>query len=132
LATTFIGIHVVTTVFDPVSPVHVVNAIVPFSGTYRALGVGLGVVAVDLLAAVVVTSLLRAHISQRVWRAVHWSAYACWPFAMLHGLIAGTDAHASWAQWVYTGCATLVLIAVMWRIAVPVPRRNVRATISGS
>ena len=51
----------------------------PFTGQYRPLGIGLGVVAIDLLAALIVTSLLRQRIGYRIWRAVHWSAYACWP-----------------------------------------------------
>jgi sulfoxide reductase heme-binding subunit YedZ len=132
LAVTFLGIHIVTTVLDPVSPVHLVNAIVPFSGTYRAFAVGLGVLAFDLLAALVITSLLRQHIGYQVWRAVHWSAYACWPIAMLHGLKAGTDASAGWAQLVYAGCAALVFIAVLWRVATPVPKRTASAPLTGA
>jgi predicted ferric reductase len=116
LATTFLGVHILTTVLDPISPVHLANAIVPFSGSYRPLAVGLGVVAFDLLAAVVITSLLRRHISRRVWRAVHWSTYACWPFAMLHGLTAGSDTHTGWAQLVYAASAVLVLLGVVWRL----------------
>ena len=74
LATCSLGMHILTTVIDPVSPVHLVDTLVPFSGSYRRLAIGLGVVAVDLLAAVVITSLLRNHISHRVWKAVRWRA----------------------------------------------------------
>jgi sulfoxide reductase heme-binding subunit YedZ len=116
LSVVFLAIHIVTTVFDPVSPVHLFNAIVPFSGRYRPIGIGLGVIAFDLLLALIVTSLLKKQIGLKVWRAVHWSAYACWPFAMLHGLRSGTDAHALWAEAVYAGCAAAVLTAIAWRI----------------
>ena len=125
LATCFLGMHILTTVIDPVSPVHLVNALVPFSGSYRPLAIGLGVVAVDLLAAVVITSLLRNHISHRVWKAVHWSAYACWPFALLHGLTAGTDASAMWSEVVYVACMAAVGAAVIWRLSVEPSRRVV-------
>src|SRR5262249_4464448 len=94
-----------------VSPVRLVNATVPFTGSYRPLGVGLGVVAFDLLAALVITSLLRQHIGYQAWRAVHWTAYACWPFAMLHGLAAGTDTPTVWGRAV----AALVAAARGWR-----------------
>jgi sulfoxide reductase heme-binding subunit YedZ len=116
LSVVFLTIHVLSTLFDSVSPVHLLNAIVPFTGQYRAFGIGLGVVAIDLLAALVVTSLLRQRIGYRVWRAVHWSAYACWPFAMLHGLESGTDAATMWARVVYVSCAALVTAAVAWRV----------------
>ncbi len=116
LSVVFLATHIATTLLDSVSPVHLLNAIVPFTGRYRPLGIGLGVVAVDLLAALVITSLLRQRIGYRVWRAVHWSAYACWPVAMLHGLSSGTDAAAPWARAVYLSCAALVLAGVGWRV----------------
>ncbi len=116
LSVVFLTIHVASTLFDPVSPVHLLNAIIPFTGRYRPFGIGLGVVAIDLLAALIVTSLLRGRIGYRVWRAVHWSAYACWPVAMLHGFQSGTDAATMWARVVYLSCAALVTAAVAWRV----------------
>ena len=124
LAVVFLTIHIASTLLDSVSPVHLLNAIVPFTGTYRPLGIGLGVVAVDLLAALVITSLLRQRIGYRIWRAVHWSAYACWPVAMLHGLNSGTDAGAGWASIVYISCAALVTAAVGWRVTASVGARS--------
>ncbi len=135
LAVVFLATHIATTLLDPVSPVHLLNAIVPFTGRYRPLGIGLGVVAIDLLAALVITSLLRARIGYRVWRAVHWSAYACWPVAMLHGLSAGTDSAAPWARYVYIGCAVLVLAGVAWRVSAsvlsPAPASARQVTLRG-
>ncbi len=130
LSVVFLGVHIASTLLDPVSPVHLLNAIVPFTGRYRPLGIGLGVVAIDLLAALVVTSLLRQRIGYRVWRAVHWSAYACWPIAMLHGLDSGTDASTPWARAVYVSCAALVLGGLVWRVTAaaltPEPTRTAR------
>ena len=68
----------------------------PFGSAYRAFWLGLGAVAFDFLVAIVVTSILRVHVGHRVWRAVHWLAYACWPVAVLHGLGTGSDAGQSW------------------------------------
>jgi len=116
LSVIFLATHIASTLFDPVSPVHLVNAIVPFTGSYRPLGIGLGVVAVDLLGALVITSLLKQRIGYRIWRAVHWSAYACWPVAMLHGLNSGTDAAAPWARAVYVTCAAIVVAGIGWRV----------------
>jgi sulfoxide reductase heme-binding subunit YedZ len=125
LSVVFLAIHVLSTLFDSVSPVHLLNAIVPFTGTYRPLGIGLGVVAIDLLAALIVTSLLRQRIGYRLWRAVHWGAYACWPAAMLHGFQSGSDTATMWARVVYLSCAALVAGGVVWRVvatlANPVP-----------
>ena len=79
---------------------------------YRPLWLGLGALALDLLIALVVTSLVRARLGLRAWRAVHWVAYACWPVALLHGLGTGTDASAPWLQALAALCAGAVAAAV--------------------
>lgn len=116
LSVVFLGVHIITTLLDSASPVHLLNAIVPFTGTYRPLAIGLGVVAFDMLAALIITSLLKQRIGRRAWRAVHWLAYACWPFAMLHGLTAGTDTGTLWTTIVYLECGFAVLGAIVWRV----------------
>ena len=54
-------------------------------------------VALELILALVVTSLARHRLGHRVWSAVHWAAYACWPLAVLHGIGTGTDTRAGWS-----------------------------------
>jgi sulfoxide reductase heme-binding subunit YedZ len=132
LSVVFLAVHIASTLLDPVSPVHLLNALVPFTGSYRPLGIGLGVVAIDLLAALVVTSLLRRYIGYRIWRAVHWSAYACWPIAMLHGLESGTDAATPWARAVYLACAASVFAGLVWRLAASTvaPGARLRRTVA--
>ena len=116
LATVFVAAHIVTAVADSFAPIHIVDVFVPFVGTYRPIWLGLGVVAVDLLVAVIVTSLLRERIGYNVWRAVHWAAYACWPVALLHGLGTGSDTRFRWALVMNVACILVVLAAVLFRI----------------
>ena len=75
LAIAFVAAHVLTTVADGYAPIGVKDGIFPFLSPYRPVWLGLGTVAFDLLLAVVATSLLRARIGLRGWRAVHWLAY---------------------------------------------------------
>jgi len=65
-------------------------------------------------------AVVKQRIGYRIWRAVHWSAYACWPVAMLHGLNSGTDASATWARAVYISCAALVVAGIGWRVTAAV------------
>ncbi|MEA2383743.1 MAG: methionine sulfoxide reductase heme-binding subunit [Solirubrobacteraceae bacterium] len=90
--------HVLTSLLDPFAHLHVLDAVVPLASRYRPLWLGFGALALDLLIAVTVTSVLRARLGFRAWRRVHWAAYACWPVAVLHGLGTGTDASARWMQ----------------------------------
>ena len=91
LALAFTAAHVITTVVDSFVHIPVQDAFIPFISSYRPLWLGLGTVASDLILALTVTSLLRSRMGYRTWRAVHWTAYACWPVALLHGLGTGTD-----------------------------------------
>src|SRR6266700_3894871 len=78
---------------------------------------GLGAVALDLLLALIATSLLRARIGFKTWRAVHWLAYASWPVALVHALGTGSDAGTLWLQLLAVVCTGTVVAAVLWRVA---------------
>src|SRR6478672_494961 len=94
LSVVLVVVHVLTTVADGYAPVRIKDAFVPFTSRYRPVWLGLGAMAFDLLLALVLTSLLRARIGHRLWRRVHWLAYACWPVALVHALGTGSDARA--------------------------------------
>jgi len=117
LALVFIALHVITTVADGYAPISFLSAVVPFTSAYRPVWLGLGAVALDLLLALTITSLLRARLGYRRWRAVHWLAYASWPVALVHGLGTGTDARIAWMQILSVVCVSAVVTAVLWRIA---------------
>jgi sulfoxide reductase heme-binding subunit YedZ len=130
LAIAFLALHIVTAVLDSFAPISLLDAVVPFAGTYRPLWLGLGAVAFDLLLAVAVTSGLRVRLGHRAWRAVHWLAYAAWPIAILHGLGTGSDVRQGWMTAVYVGCGGAVAAAVVARIALGWPE-HVRWRMAG-
>lgn len=116
LATVFILIHMVALLADAYAQLTVVDLVFPFLGAYRPFWLGLGTVAVDLLIAVIATSLLRRFIGQRVFRVVHWSTYVMWPIALAHSLGTGTDAFEPWFLTLALVCSVAVLAAVVWRV----------------
>ncbi|WP_405136390.1 ferric reductase-like transmembrane domain-containing protein [Nocardia sp. NBC_01388] len=117
IATALIGIHVLSLLADPYSQLRLLDALVPFAGNYRPLWVGLGTVAVDLLAAIVVSALLRHRIGPNAFRVIHWAAYAFWPIALIHALGAGTDAGRPWMLALAAACTLAVAAALAWRIS---------------
>jgi methionine sulfoxide reductase heme-binding subunit len=116
LAVTVLVVHIATAVADPYAPIRLVDAFVPFVSAYRPIWLGLGALALDLLLALVVTSLLRGHIGRRTWRAIHWAAYAVWPLALAHGFGTGTDAGRLWLLIVAAAAAAVVIAMLLWRI----------------
>jgi sulfoxide reductase heme-binding subunit YedZ len=117
LVCVLLTIHIGTSVLDGYAPIALVDVFVPFVGTYRPLWLGLGAFALDLLLALIITSLLRARFGVRAWRAVHWLAYACWPVALVHGLGTGSDVRAGWLTWLALGCTAAVVLAVIARLS---------------
>ena len=118
VAIAFVTLHVVTTVADGYAPIGLLDAVVPFRSPYRSLWLGLGAVSFDLLLALVVTSLMRGSIPPRIWRGLHWLAYAAWPIALIHSLGTGSDARTSWLQALGIGSLLVVAAAVLARVAV--------------
>jgi predicted ferric reductase len=118
LSVVFLAIHIATAVLDGYVPIRWIDAVVPFAGQYKPFWLGLGAVAFDLLLAVIVTSLLRVRIGHRVWRAVHWAAYACWPIAVVHGLGTGSDSGQRWMQIIDIVAIAAVAAAVFARSVV--------------
>ncbi|HET8950751.1 MAG TPA: ferric reductase-like transmembrane domain-containing protein [Solirubrobacteraceae bacterium] len=117
LVVALLAVHVLTAVLDSFAPIRLVDVVLPFTGTYRPLWLGLGALAFDLILALTITSLLRRRLGLPAWRAVHWLAYACWPVALVHGWGTGSDARTTWMLALTLGCAAAVLGAVGWRIA---------------
>ncbi|MEO9174977.1 MAG: ferric reductase-like transmembrane domain-containing protein [Gaiellales bacterium] len=117
LVLAFLAIHIASSVLDPYAAISWTDAVIPLRAGYRPLWLGLGAVALDLLLALAITSLLRARIGLRTWRSIHWLAYACWPIALVHALGTGTDVRGAWLPWVAGACAALVTAGAGWRVA---------------
>ncbi len=115
LAVAFLAVHIVTAVLDSFAPISLLDAVIPFAGSYRPLWLGLGAVAFDLMLAVAITSLVRDRMGHATWRGVHWLAYAAWPVAVVHGFGTGSDVHQSWLQAINVACILAVLAAVVGR-----------------
>jgi hypothetical protein len=115
LAVVFVALHVLASVLDGFAPISLTAAIIPFISSYRPFWLGLGAASFDLLLALIVTSVLRSHISHAAWRATHWLAYACWPIALLHSLGTGSDARNTWLLSLSIACVIAVALAVLSR-----------------
>src|ERR1017187_1591967 len=112
----FLILHIVTSVFDTFAPISLLDAFIPFGGSYRPFWLGLGAVSFDLLLAVTITSLLRQRMGYGTWRAIHWLTYASWPIALLHGLGTGSDVKSAWLLVLSIACLAVVLAAVLARV----------------
>jgi sulfoxide reductase heme-binding subunit YedZ len=108
ISASLLVVHIVTAVVDSYVSVPWISVVLPFTSNWRPGAVGLGALAVDLMLLVIGTSLVRSRIPLRLWRGIHWTSYALWPLAFLHGITAGTDLASGWPLVVALACAGVV------------------------
>jgi len=134
LAVVFLLLHILTAVLDSFAPISLVNAVIPFSGSYRPFWLGLGAVSFDLILAVTFTSLLRQRMGYSTWRTIHWLTYASWPIALLHTFGTGSDVKSGWMLWLGVGCFGVVVVAILVRVLAGWPEqlRTRTAALAGT
>jgi sulfoxide reductase heme-binding subunit YedZ len=122
----FLAIHVVTSILDTYVHIGWASALVPFTSSYSRFWVGMGTVAIDLMLAVFVSSLLRARMKPGTWRGLHWLAYGCWPVALVHTFGVGTDAGEPWVIALGAFCVLAVGVGLLGRLRANAKRAEAR------
>ena len=128
-ASAFLFAHIATAVIETYVDISALAAIVPFTSGYETAWVGLGTIAVDIAAAVVLTSVLRHRLPERLWRGVHAMAFVLWPLAVIHGIALSTT-----DQPILRGLTIASAIAgvgaIGWRVLATDPHRTQRRAVA--
>jgi predicted ferric reductase len=126
LSVTFTVVHIVGLVADSYVEFGPAEILVPLASEWNPQAVALGVVAMYLLAAVEITSLLQKRLPRRLWRWIHLSSYGLFWLSIVHGLTAGTDAGTT----AYViGSRTAVLLVVFLTVYRVLTKRSVRRRV---
>jgi sulfoxide reductase heme-binding subunit YedZ len=128
LTVAFLGMHIVTAIVDGYAKIPWLSTVVPFTSGYERFWIGLGTVAIDLFAALIITSLMRDRIKASIWRGVHWLAYVSYPVVVFHALGASKDLRSGWLLALTMATVFAVITAIGYRVldamaAVPRPGR---------
>jgi len=91
LSLVFLAVHVAALVPDNFVTFGWAELLVPLASTWRPWAVALGVVAMWMVVAVELTSVIRRRLPVRMWRAVHLLSFFVWLCSTLHLFLAGTD-----------------------------------------
>jgi DMSO/TMAO reductase YedYZ heme-binding membrane subunit len=126
LAVVFTGVHVVALLLDDYVGFSLVEVLVPFVSHWRPGPVAWGIVALYLLAAIEVSSLLRRRLSTTWWRRLHQLSVPLFGFGTIHLVTAGSDAdHPAVRTAVFAAAALFVLLASFRVLSRPPrPRRQ--------
>ena len=104
--------------------------LVPMTSSWRPLAVTWGVVALYLLIAVEVSSLLRTRIPLSVWRGIHMMSFVLYGLATVHFVTAGTDVEGMPGTIAVIG--SMVLVAALTLVRILAPRTQGRGRAGAS
>src|SRR5437588_9544178 len=82
LSVAFIVVHVLTAVLDTYVHIPLISAVIPFASGYERLWLALGAISLDIMLAMIVTSLLRGRLNLILWRAIQLPLYPTRPAAL--------------------------------------------------
>jgi predicted ferric reductase len=126
------GVHAVLLGLDASVPFSLFQILVPFAAPYRPIWVGVGQVALYLVAIVYASFHLRRQIGQRSWRLIHYVTFLAFVGATAHGILTGTDTGAAWAWWSYVVASVAVVFLTVYRIVISVEARRARVISPGA
>ncbi len=121
----FAVFHALILLGDTYIDASLAQVLIPFGYTgYQPFWVGLGQVAIWLLALVLASTYAKPLIGQRVWRAIHRISFAVFALALAHGLFSGTDSATPLMQILYRLTGSSAVFLLVYRICVRYePRR---------
>lgn len=133
LALGFLFLHMGLLLIDPAVHFTPTQLLIPFTSAWQPFAVGLGTIALWMLIPVSVMGRLRTRLGKagNAWfRRTHLIAYAAWPVATAHYVLAGTDAIAQWSIALLIAGTSLIVLALLARAFVPpaAPRRAATTT----
>lgn len=117
LGLAFAAFHALILLGDHYINFSVTQILMPFSTLdYRPVWTGIGQLAFYLWLIVAGSFYIRARIGQKTWRTIHYLSFALYLMGLAHGLFAGTDSTAPWAQWYYWISGGSLLFLLVYRI----------------
>lgn len=133
LALVFLAAHLALLIVDPFMKFNVAQILVPGLSPWEPFAVALGTIALWLMLPVSLIGRIRTRLGKsgnRVFKKSHLIAYAAWPMATAHYVLAGTDALAEWSLALLgTGTALIVLLLLARGfVPAPTPVRTPRPT----
>jgi predicted ferric reductase len=114
------AIHGLLLGLDKSMPFTLAQIAIPGMAPYAPIWVGVGQIALYLMALVVGSFYVRRQIGQRAWRTLHYVTFLAFVGATVHGTMSGSDSSSLWAWWMYVGSSVLVVFLLVYRIAVSI------------
>jgi sulfoxide reductase heme-binding subunit YedZ len=84
-------VHAFVQLANPTGTVYLIHVFVPFIHRYDPIGLGVGVISLELLIALTLSILIQRRLGYTRWRALHVFSYVAFMLLVAHVLVSGTD-----------------------------------------
>ena len=113
-ALAFAAFHGLVLTGDRFINLSLLELLLPLSSSYKPVWMAAGQIALILSAAVLASSSMRKSLGNKVWRALHYSAFFAYWLALAHALVLGSDTGRPAVAFFYafTGVAVLWLTSI--------------------
>ena len=103
-------VHAIAQLAVPNGPVGLLDEIIPFGNHHDPIGIGVGVIALELMLTFILSVLLQRRMGYHRWRSLHSLAYLAYALLVGHVLISGSDVGSTWARTLIAGSLVTVLL----------------------
>ena len=115
IALVLVVVHMALLLVDTYEPFTIVQVLVPMTASWKPLAVALGTVAFWLMVPAWLLGRMRRRWGDRWFLRVHALAYAAWPLATAHYVLAGTDALALWSLALLVAGTAVIVVLLLAR-----------------
>ena len=89
-------VHALAQLAAPQGPVRLVDEVLPFLNPVDPVGIGVGVVGLEILLAAALSTLIQRRLGFSRWRALHALTYVAFMLVVGHVLLSGSDTGPTW------------------------------------
>lgn len=97
----FGSFHGIVLLFDQEVHFSLKEIFVPFASNTDTILVSLGIISFYIILIIMVSSDLIKIVGKRLWKSIHFLSIPGFFFALLHGVLMGTDSQSSWILGLY-------------------------------
>ncbi len=126
LSVVFVAVHVGVLPLDTFTDWGWRDLLIPMASQWHPGATAWGIVAMYLLIAIEVTSLLGRRYPKKWWRRVHMLSFPLYILASIHLFAAGTDSGNTVGQWLVVIVSTLIMFLTVVRVLAATKPRETR------
>jgi sulfoxide reductase heme-binding subunit YedZ len=89
-------VHALAQLAAPVATVRLIDEVIPFLNPVDPVGIGVGVVGLEIMLAAALSTLIQRQLGFSRWRALHALTYVAFMLVVGHVLLSGSDTGPTW------------------------------------